>query len=336
MRRDTLWDYLRKILTLNLLCGLWLLSSAFLLGIQEGFESYLLEISLFTLSIETLFVYCCGLCIYSLSIEFILRFIQRALSKKMNAVVTIILTALVYTLCHWRHGWSGVVYALPIGVITAWKYHRWRDWKVFAFWHLQWDFLALSTFIILSMFNIPPYSDAVQFSYKKSLMKAHRVVYREGAGWIDTAHYWGAHRRACDFHKELLAGRNQMNVLIIYKDLFGLKGTDQFTLYSDPRSPKNIRERAKSLTLRAALREETWQAESSYLSGMRLSAWSSEDIRSVKVALSDIQSDQFWSECAQRQRPMPKDFMPIGIEKDEQKRDALWPTFQDFVKAGLP
>lgn len=323
----------KHVLILDVLCAVVFLSMSALLGMRGGFEHYLLEVSSFTTSTRSVLLYVILLCAYAVTIEYLLRSLQERLSATTGAALMV---ATLYAVTHLRHGVTGFVYALPIGLITALLYARWGRWRVFALWHVQWDLGALFIFILLSMANVSPFADAVQYTYKAQLMSEGRIVYRADSGWIDTAHYWGTHRRACEFHAALERGVSTHRYTLVYRDLFGIEHAESFSLGPRASPAVDPAEEAKSLTLTAALSDEAHQATASVWSGMRLSAWNPEDIRSVRAALSDIRDPGFWSTCGERTRPMPTGFRPMGVEEDPQRGRDLWPTFEAFVRTGLP
>ena len=136
---------LQQNILLHLSCGSALIFFTVFLGVSEGFSSYLLEISAFTVSIEQLLLYVLFLCLYAVGIEFILRFIQSKIESAQGDKLALGLSALLYGLSHLRHGNEAFPYAFCIGLITAFAYQRWKDWRVLALWHIQWDLIALGT-----------------------------------------------------------------------------------------------------------------------------------------------------------------------------------------------
>lgn len=330
--RELMNTLCKRILILNIQCGFLLVTISTMLGMSEGFESYMLEISTFASSLTDLVYYLLLLMIYALGIEYILRSAQKMITHKWGQYLGMSGAALMYGLSHLRHGWIALLYALSIGMITAYAYERWRDWKILALWHIQWDLLALGTFLAFALCNISPYAQAINYHYKQQLMHEGRIVYRPQVGWIDTAHYWGAQRRACEIYSHLKQGHTQINIKGLYKDVFGGVITHYFHLNLSHVDMDDIELVAQESTLTLAYQDEAYQAQADLWTGLRLSAWNAEDIRSVKAALSDM-SDQFFSlECQKRSGPLPQDFIPPYTQTDPN----LWPAFRVFVESGLP
>jgi hypothetical protein len=329
-------ENVRKIVILNVFCTMFFLVSSTIFGVSQGFESYLIEVAFFSASIQHLILYLCALLCYAIGIEFLLRTTQEWLAQRISAWLAVLIISALYALSHLRHGLTGCIYALPIGIIGAILYQKWRDWKIFALWHIQWNFGTVGLFIFFTLLNVSPYSDAVSYTYKRTLMKKERIVYRKEVGWIDSAHYWGAQRRACQFFAALQNGESKLEITTTYKDIIGIERTEHFSISTQQHIEKNNTEKAKSLTLSVAKQEEATQATSSIWSGMRLSAWNKEDIRSVEVALHDITEDSFWNTCKENNKPMPQEFRPPKLEEDTKKCEAMWPSFSVFLQNGLP
>lgn len=323
-------EFLLNIMILNIACGTVFLFCSWLLGVEKGFESYLLEVATHLITPTKLILYSFLLILYATIIEYVLRALQSYFERKSSPTIAILIVVFLYSLSHARHGWSGCVYAIPIGLITAYGFMHWKDWRILALWHIMWDLTTLAVFIFLALLGHSPYSDAVSFTYKKLQHEQGRIVYIPQTGWIDLVHYWGTQRRVCQIYEQLLQKKTNIELFSTYVDVFTLKHTRTVEL-TVPVLPISDKQKAQILARKAMLEEEEWQENSGFWIGMRLSAYSEEDIYSIDQALQDIpENTSFWKDCPQKNDPLPHDFSLSATNTQEK-----WPSFQTFMTKGL-
>ena len=316
---------------LNLAGGMCFLICSKVMGVADGFDSYLSEAGSHLVSPQAAIAYALYLVAYASTMELCLRFIQRKLLTWVKLSTAGAVVALLYAICHLHHGWTGFVYALLVGSVTAYCYSRWRDTLSLVVWHVQWDLGTIFVFGVLALCNQPPYVTSLNYHYKLRLHQHNRIVYQTSVGWIDAAHYWGAQRWACELHQQLKDDVKVAHITIQQKDLLGLLRSNHIAVERQP-TTEPLHSEVLQLTFEVAEQHERWQASSAIWTGLRMSGGSNEDMRSVSSALREIEEigERFWERCEVRLRPMPEGFLPPNIQAEP------WPTYVDFSLRGLP
>ena len=324
---------LEKVLFLNVFGALCFLLFAWVgTGTEGHFSSYVAEVARHSIRKQDLLIYIVYLLLYAVGIEFILRSIQSRVSEQRGSYVGIVVVAILYAVLHQRHGTWASAYALCLGLICATAYHRWRNWPTLAVWHVQWDLGTLAVYFVLAMYNVSPFAPSISYYYKRSLMEKGRILYHDKIGWIDAAHYWSTYKRVCYLTENNRYAEDTVVIPVHYRDLWGFEHAVSMTVQHPKNTEHPPHEQIKEIVWLAAIEEEKMQAAAPIWSGLRLSAWNSEDLRSTRAALDGI-SPSFFNDCQTWLGVMPSDFQP---EQTQQQQYDKWPTREAYLMSGLP
>ena len=292
-----------------------------------GFRGYADELARAATSWSRLGVYTAWLGLYAVGIEVILRrAVQEPLARRWGTVWGVMGSAVVYALAHIHHGAIGALYALTLGWWTGFVYSRMGRLRVMAGWHLQWDALTAVAALWMGLATPGSMRDAMNFAYKSELVRTGRVQYHPVYGWLDAAHYWGTQRRLCETMRAMDEGSEVM-LTSLWAHVDGTVHRVQTRYRLVPGGVWEGRARlevAASVVWDAAVSEEASQAEATVMSGMRMSAWSFEDLPTTLLALHDALETPGWSEtCAARARPMPDGYRITGAMTEPGSRSEL-------------
>lgn len=277
----------RALLTLHL-GGAAILGVASLLTDSEA--SYLEEIAGASGSWGRLALYACSLLLYALVVEVALRGgLQGWLQRRLGAWPAVLLTALLYGALHLGHGAANAAYAAALGLWLGWW--RWRGvpTHLFVLWHMQWDMLALGLTLAWALLAPGAARSAVLLAYKAEQVQAGRLQLHPAHGWLDAAHYHGTQRRICQLWRRWPQQAPQLHTeRVCFARLDGSPWCPQRSYRLDPLPPQEALPAAASLSLDAAWREEQAQERAPLWYGLRLSAWSFEDLPSAQAAALEL------------------------------------------------
>lgn len=174
-----LWGYLCLAL-------LWLVGGAH----QHGLGPYLEAVGRAAISPQRLALYTATIIAYSIILELLLRrLIQDQLAKrKLPTLAQLSLMAALYGSTHLIYHPAGVLYASTLGLGTALAYHKLRDWRAMAAWHIQWNLSAIAGAILWAMLTPGPARQHIVISYKTHQLEQGKLQYIPDLGFIDRNH----------------------------------------------------------------------------------------------------------------------------------------------------
>ena len=275
-----------RIFLLNIFAGSCLLI-LFIFPNETASQFYYSEIARNSINFKDLIIYALSLIVYALSVELILRrFLQEKIHNakfRYGTAAAIILPAFVYSLIHLRYGLIPCVYSLLVGMVVGVAYWKFRDWKVLAMWHIQWDLTALSFTIFLAMLGTPGITESFMQVYKSEQIAQGKIVFDENWGWLDPSHMDEDVYNKIASHIE--SGKDLVKLKHHYTTAFG---TDSFVnaAYKINYTKASFNEQEKwalcsSVYFDFMTRVEKSQEEALWIFGVKPSAWQPEDLPST-------------------------------------------------------
>ena len=138
--RQTAIDVIALCLSCSLCVPILLLPVA---GSQSGTDAYLDEVRRATED-GRFAKYLLAICCYALVLEFVLRTVQKWISRWLSPLQLVTVMAVLYGVTHLRFHWLGFVYATAVGAVTARYFTRNPRILSFMIWHGVWELIAVA------------------------------------------------------------------------------------------------------------------------------------------------------------------------------------------------
>ena len=295
--------WIKRILLLDLI-GLALVGAMWLVGggADGGLAPYFGAVARAALSPQALILYIVAITTYSIILEFCLR---RVLQESIHTAkapwlrpLARPIAAFCYGITHLLYHPLGMIYAMLLGFASADAYAKERDWKVLAFWHVQWNLLAVFGALFLALVTPGAARDQVLYEYKKSRIEDGALSYVEGWGWRDRYHN---HEGMYEAAHEWAARGQEGEVLTIYARINGVTGQwapvkKRYVLTAAPKTPMQRWAAACTVVLDYAKTYEQVQEDTWWLLGANTSAWQFDDLPSTVLTCIEVAEFQGTSE----------------------------------------